>query len=650
MNYALLSLLENPPSGFRHCPVLQQKDLRRWPFALLASDCQGAEAALAPFGASLAGIVVTLGTGQSWRQLGPMLFHLGLPAASRDTLATLVSGHLDLLGQWQAAEGRCAGQALNLMRAREDGQRQRVEFATIKQSLVQELVQRKQVQGELLATRNHLAATLDAMPDLLFEVGLDGRIYDYHSPRTDLLAAPPELFLNRRMADVVPPEVAEVISSAIWEAHATGSTVGRQYELALPTGRFWFELSGTAKSVDPGQPPRIILLARDITDRKVFEREQLKVEKLESLGVLAGGIAHDFNNLLTAIMGNLSFAQLFLEPAHKSYRPLAEAEKASVRAKELSQQLLTFARGGEPVKTLVPVGHLVQETVSLLLHGSNVKASLAIPDGLHGIVADEGQLSQAFGNLILNAAQAMPGGGLLRVTAANEYLGGQNAWSLAPGSYLRLDFADQGCGIPGEDLGRIFDPYFTTKLTGKGLGLASVHSIICRHGGHIGADSVPGQGTTFTIYLPSTGESYRPEWGAQAARPEQGGAAGTILVMDDEQIIRDMAYNMLEFLGYRAECCEGGAEAIERYRAARASGAPYRAVIMDLTIPGGVGGREAARQILEFDPRACLIVSSGYSNDPVLADYGSYGFSGAVAKPYQMEELDRQLRAILAGR
>ena len=216
-----------------------------------------------------------------------------------------------------------------------------------------------------------------------------------------------------------------------------GFSTGKQYELVLSHGKFWFELSVATKAVEAGEEPRFIMLARDITDRKKHEEEQLNSEKLESLGILAGGIAHDFNNILAGIMGNISFAQLFLDAEHKSHRPLVEAEKASVRATELSHQLLTFARGGEPVKKLVSIQQLVHETLSLVLHGSNVKGSVDIPDSIHAIEADEGQISQVCNNLIINAKQAMPKGGKLTVTAQNEILDGSNALSLPPGTYIR---------------------------------------------------------------------------------------------------------------------------------------------------------------------------------------------------------------------
>lgn len=401
---------------------------------------------------------------------------------------------------------------------------------------------------------------------------------------------------------------------------------------------------------EDGKPLRMIGTHTDITDRKAHEKEQLKIEKLESLGVLAGGIAHDFNNILTGVMGNISLAQIYLDPTHRSYKPLVEAEKASVRATELAYQLLTFARGGEPVKKVVSVNNLVNETNTLVLHGSNVKGIVDIPDSIHAIEADEGQMSQVFHNIIINAAQAMPGGGTLTITAQNESLDAANTIALPAGDYIRITFADQGCGISDGDLKKVFDPYFTTKSTGNGLGLASAHSIISRHGGHIAANSVTGRGTTFTIHLPSIGRSY-PKLQSDSVMQTSGNhSGGSILVMDDEELIRYMSTEMLYFLGYQATTCVDGAETITRYKAAMEAGEPFSAVIMDLTIPGGMGGKEAAEQILALDPKACLIVSSGYSNDPVMSDYKKYGFSAAVAKPYKISELGQLLNSMLPAR
>ncbi|MDK9707382.1 MAG: ATP-binding protein [Desulforhopalus sp.] len=390
----------------------------------------------------------------------------------------------------------------------------------------------------------------------------------------------------------------------------------------------------------------IIAITRDITERKEREKELLKIEKLESLGVLAGGIAHDFNNILTGIMGNISLAKVFLDTSHKSYKPLTEAEKASSRAGELAHQLLTFARGGEPVKKVVSPKDIVKEALSFTLHGSNIKAIIDIPDSIHAVDADEGQISQVFHNLIINASQAMPEGGQITVSAQNETLAGNNSLSLQPGPYIRLTFTDQGCGISADDMQRVFDPYFTTKSTGNGLGLASVHSIINRHGGHISVSSTPGKGTSFTIYLPSLAAEYASIQTGMATEVLGEHRGGAILVMDDEEMIRNIAVSILTHLGYEVTTCATGESAIDLYKTSVEAGSPFMAVIMDLTIPGGLGGKQAAEQILSLYPRACLVVSSGYSNDPIMSNYQEYGFSAAIAKPYNIQGFEKVLGSL----
>ncbi len=411
-----------------------------------------------------------------------------------------------------------------------------------------------------------------------------------------------------------------------------------------------FPLSVRGKTIQyKGQTVRINEF-RDITERKFFEQEQLKMEKLESLGVLAGGIAHDFNNILTGIIGNISLAQMYVGTDAKASKALAEAQKASARATELAFQLLTFARGGEPIKKLVSIRQLINETVSLVLHGSNVKEEVDIPDSIRAIEADEGQLSQVLHNIFINATQAMPGGGILSISAQDVILAESNPFALRPGSYVRLKINDQGCGIPAADLKKIFDPYYTTKSKGNGLGLASVYSIISRHGGHIAASSVVGRGTTFTIHLPASSEQNASAVSGNDTPIDCEHSGGSILVMDDEEMIRDMAAQMLEYLGYQATTCRDGAEALASYQSALESGSPFAAVIMDLTIPGGMGGKEASRRILDIHPQACLIVSSGYSNDPIMSDFGNYGFAGAVAKPYVIAKLGQLLKSLLDER
>lgn len=383
----------------------------------------------------------------------------------------------------------------------------------------------------------------------------------------------------------------------------------------------------------------------DITERESLRNRLLNAQRLESLGVLAGGIAHDFNNILTGIMGNISMARVVPDSPEKSARLLDNAEKAALRATELAGQLLTFAKGGAPVKKTVSIRKIVNESLSLALRGTNVKTVVEIPDCLHDIEADEGQMSQVFNNITLNAVQAMPRGGTLTVEGTNLVLEAENGLLLPPGGYVRLSFADQGCGMPEEVLKKIFDPYFTTKAGGIGLGLASVHSIIKRHGGHIEVRSKVGEGTTFALFLPSTGTtSTAGTEDVATVVQEEAPAGGSVLVMDDEEAIRDLAVEMLGHLGYEVTTCASGEETIRMYRTAKEGKKPFSFVIMDLTIPGGMGGRECAEAILAFDPCARLIVSSGYSNDPVMADFRDYGFRGSIIKPYTLDELTRVLR------
>ena len=398
---------------------------------------------------------------------------------------------------------------------------------------------------------------------------------------------------------------------------------------------------------------RIMIILTDITERERLHNELIKMQKLESIGVLAGGIAHDFNNILTGIMGNLSYARMVLEPGHAALRSLESAEKASERAAELTRQLLTFARGGKPVKTVVAVGRLIQEAVSLMLRGTNVRGDVWIDDTVRAIEADAGQISQVLHNILINAVQAMPEGGILRVTADNQRLEAANeAIDLPGGDYVRITIADEGCGIPEENMERIFDPFFSTKDSGSGLGLASAYSIVSRHGGHISAESAAGKGAVCTILLPATDKIPPVESPSPVTSGTTDGTQSQIplLVMDDERAILDLAVTMLTHMGYKVRACADGEAAVRLYAEALAAGAPYAAVLMDLTVPGGMGGLEASRRILALDRTACLIVSSGYSHDPVMSEYQAHGFAAMLAKPYTVAELGQVVQTVLAAR
>jgi len=397
---------------------------------------------------------------------------------------------------------------------------------------------------------------------------------------------------------------------------------------------------------------RIMVILTDITERELLHNELIKMQKLESIGVLAGGIAHDFNNILTGIMGNLSYARLLLAPSHVARLPLEAAENASKRAAGLTRQLLTFAQGGEPIKTVVAVNRLITETVTLMLRGTGVRGEIRIDEAVRAIEADEGQIAQVLNNVLINAVQAMPGGGVLQVTAGNQRLDAGNTVALPEGDYVRITIVDEGCGIPEEIQARIFDPYFSTKESGSGLGLASAYSIVTRHGGHIGVESTVGKGAVCTILLPATDKVPPALLAGQVNTPSAARSREreAILVMDDEAVIRDLATTMLTHLGYEVRTCAEGEAAIRLYEEALAAGCPYVAALMDLTVPGGMGGLEAARRILALDGAACLVVSSGYSHDPVMSEPQTHGFAGVLAKPYTLADLDQVLQAVLAAR
>ena len=386
----------------------------------------------------------------------------------------------------------------------------------------------------------------------------------------------------------------------------------------------------------------------DITEQKKLEGELRRAQKLESLGILAGGIAHDFNNILTAILGNISLADSFADSDSKDnmHKALKEAEKASLRAKGLSQQLLTFASGGLPVKKVISVGGFIKEAAGFALKGSNVVCEYSISNDLAPVEVDEGQIGQVIQNLIINACQAMPEGGVINVHAENINIDSEKALPLKPGRYVKISIKDQGVGIPQKHISKIFDPYFTTKQTGSGLGLATTYSIIRNHGGYITVNSKVGEGTTFCVYLPATDKKVDVEM--DTGKGSFLGQ-GRILIMDDEEIIRNFACDALRHFGYEVDSAISGDEAINLYKRAGELGQPFNAVILDLTVPGGMGGKETVKELLKIDPGANVIVSSGYSNDPIMAEYNKHGFKGIVAKPYKPKELSEVVSKVIKG-
>ena len=382
----------------------------------------------------------------------------------------------------------------------------------------------------------------------------------------------------------------------------------------------------------------------DITGRKRLEEELLRVEKLESLGILAGGLAHDFNNILATILGNVSMAKHQASPESDIFELLSEVETASKRAQSLTNQLLTFAKGGAPVKKIASLEDIIKEFSRFVMSGSKSVCEFSIAKDLWPVEIDVGQISQVINNIVINANQAMPEGGVLQIKAEDLDIDEGNEWELKPGRYVRMSFKDEGIGIGKKHLSKIFDPYFTTKQTGNGLGLATTYSIINRHGGIITVESQLEIGTTFHIYLPAS-EKAIPE----KEEDKLLTGKGKILVMDDDAPLREMLDKILDRLGYEPEFAKDGDEAIRMVREAKDAGKPFDAVILDLTIPGGIGGKEAIQKLLEIDPEIKAIVSSGYSDDPVMANFKEYGFKGSLAKPFEFRVLSKVLYEVING-
>jgi len=391
----------------------------------------------------------------------------------------------------------------------------------------------------------------------------------------------------------------------------------------------------------------VVLVFRDVTEEYRTREELQKMHKLESIGTLAGGIAHDFNNILMGLFGYIELAMNRLSTDHPAHASLARAEQSLDRAVRLSKQLLTFAKGGTPLKENVELAELVEEVAQFDLSGSSVKPVFNIADNLWKIDADRSQMQQIFSNLTINAKQAMPDGGHMYIVLENANMTEGELTGMPPGKYVKITISDEGSGIDPKNIEHIFDPYFSTKNTGSGLGLATVYAIIQKHAGHITVSSHPGIGTTFTLHLPASDSRQEPPKEALSPSNHDSAHPARILIMDDEEMVRQVMTDMLQSLGYTTDTAPDGRHAITMYEQAYRAGSPFDAVIMDLTIPGGMGGKEAVKGILDIDPAAKVIVSSGYADDPVMAEYTRYGFMGIAVKPYSQQKLQELMGRIL---
>jgi PAS domain S-box-containing protein len=489
----------------------------------------------------------------------------------------------------------------------------------------------------LRQSEERFEAAFHASPDAISLSRLgNGKYLDINEGFTELTGYPPEEVIGK-----------SAIELNIWDNHLdrvrllldlreNGTITGRHFQFrrkdgSTRTGQM------AARIIEINSEPYLLAITRDITLHEHVQKELIKAQKLDSISILAGGIAHNFNNVLTGVIGYISYAKNHLGEPDTLLKTLEAAEKSSYRAAGIARQLLTFSQRSTPVKNNVSIDTLVQESVELFLSGSNVTGTVDCY-AHQTLSVDSQQISQAFNNIVLNALQAMPDGGMLTVTTHSVSLNKNNLYSLPVGSYTRIAFSDTGCGIARDNLIKVYDPYFTTRDSGTGLGLSTTHSIVSKHGGHIDISSRVGKGTTVSILLPTSAEKQEGDRGStEQSKVEPTG--GLILVMDDEEMIRQVTEEVLINAGFDVVTCSRGEEALALYREFADSGNSFSLTILDLSVPEGMGGAETARCILNSDPNAHIMAASGYSNDPAISDYRAFGFCGAIAKPYSSDEL-----------
>jgi len=485
---------------------------------------------------------------------------------------------------------------------------------------------------------------IDTIPDPIFVKDEEHRWIILNSAFCEFMGNSKEELLGKSDHDFFPESEARVFWEKDDEVFRSGKVVFNEELLTDSSGETHVIETKKAVFKDRNNNRILVGIIRDITNLKRLEEERLRSSKLESIGLLAGGIAHDFNNILTGILGYINIAGKLAAEDTQVFDLLGKAESASIRAKDLTRQLLTFSKGGEPITSVIQVEDLIRESTELVLRGTHISSQFEIPPDIWPVEVDAGQIGQVINNLVINAVQSMINSGTVFISCENTYRRGEFPDFLTGDRYVRIAVRDEGVGISKAELPKVFDPYFTTKNHGSGLGLATSYSIVSRHKGYISLDSKPGQGTTAVIYLPASDKAVMRE---TEFDDKLYMGTGRILVMDDESMVREATGYMLQELGYELDFAENGAESIEKYSQAAREGNPFKLVIMDLTIPGGMGGAEAISLLKEQFPDVKSIVTSGYSNDPILANFQAYGFQGYLPKPYKTEELGKVLHDIL---
>jgi len=517
--------------------------------------------------------------------------------------------------------------------------------------ITRDITERKLAEAALRESETFLRSVLDNVDEGFLVIAPDYKIVTANKAYCGQVGLNCEEIVGRQCYSVshksLKPCHEEGEECAVRHVFETGEARAALHRHRDPAGAIMYvETKAFPLKDSQGKVTSVVETITNITEKQLLEEERLKTQKLEAVGTLAGGIAHDFKNLLQGVFGYMSMARMNLDRKDKAFPLLEQAEKALQMSVSLTAQLLTFSKGGLPAKKRLELPSVVETSARFALSGSRSNYRFTYDKDLWPVEADEGQIGQVIQNVVLNANEAMEGGGIVEIHAGNVD-GRQDGDPLQhrTGNFVSIVIRDSGVGIPEHCLSKVFDPYFTTKQKGSGLGLATSYSIIKNHGGIIDVKSLPGKGTTLSICLPAADLEKVSDVPLVPAHP--AGRNGRVLVMDDEEAVRRVAAKMLESLGHRATCTEDGQDAIETFMKFEKSGNPFDVVILDLTVKGGMGGEETALKLLELAPEVKIIVSSGYSDSPVVSDYRAHGFVAFLQKPYTIEALANCLNALL---
>jgi len=526
-------------------------------------------------------------------------------------------------------------------------------LSNINRELRREITERKEIEMALRESEIRFRNLAEMLPEVVFEADIDMNLTYVNQYAFSLFGYSKQDFENGLNGfDMLVPEERESALENITRRFRGEEFTASEYRGLKKDGTTFPMLLHASPIIHGGTVKGVRGIIVDMSKLKQMESQLQQAQKVEAIGTLTGGIAHDYNNLMSIVIGNLSMAMEEAEPGSFLWDFLNEANRASSKVRDLTHELMSLSRGGAPVKEVGSLESLLKSATDVIPVESGITIKESISQDLKLVQYDPYKMGAVFRNVVTNAYEAMPDGGILKIKAENlriEETEQNSHLPLKPGDYVHISIQDQGKGIPKEFLDKIFDPYFSTKARGvkkgMGLGLTTAYAIVRQHGGHIAIDTSLGAGTAVNIYLPA--ESRQAE--REIKTPMQEDVTSSkkrVLVMDDEDMLRNLAEKMLERLGYAVETVKGGVEAIEAYKRQKDSGEPFDAVILDLTIKGGMGGEQTIRELLKIDPGIKAIVSSGYFNDPVMADFQKYGFKGAMSKPYKKKRLKEMLERL----